>query len=214
MIDVSTNDIKAELLAEKLVVIIRGVKSGDMPSLFEALDGAGVRFAEITLNTDGALDSIAAMRRKYEGRIHVGAGTVIDIDLLKQALDAGAKYIVTPNTNPEVVRYCVERGILILPGAMTPSEVATITMLGADTIKLFPANSLGAGYLKELRGPYSGVKLFPVGGITLENMPDFLKAGAAGFGIGGSICNPGLIAEGRFDEITNNARKYVETAKS
>jgi len=101
-----------------------------------------------------------------------------------------------------------------LPGAMTPSEVATITMLGADTIKLFPANSLGAGYLKELRGPYSGVKLFPVGGITLENMPDFLKAGAAGFGIGGSICNPGLIAEGRFDEITNNARKYVETAKS
>ena len=214
MINVTDSAIYTSLLREKLAVIIRNVSSSDMPLLFDALDRAGARFTEVTMNTEGAERSISAMREKYDGRIYVGAGTVLTLGRLREALAAGAQYIVTPNTNPEVIRHCAERGILVIPGAMTPSEIAAATAHGATMIKLFPANSLGAGYLKELSGPFAGVKFFPVGGITLENIPDFLRAGAVGFGIGGSICNLGLISQGKFGEIEKAAVQYVQAAKA
>ncbi|MFD2117855.1 bifunctional 4-hydroxy-2-oxoglutarate aldolase/2-dehydro-3-deoxy-phosphogluconate aldolase [Paenibacillus yanchengensis] len=201
-----------QLFKYKIVAIVRGIAQKDADSVIQALYNGGIRFVEVTMNTDGALQIIEKWRRDYDGKMFVGAGTVLNVELAKQAVAAGAQFIVTPNTEEAVIRYGVEHNVAMYPGAMTPSEIVRAWESGAQTIKVFPAGTLGISYIKELQGPLSHVPLMATGGVNLSNMDEYYAAGAKAFGIGGQLINKEWIAEGKFDQLEALARQFSETA--
>ena len=157
-------------------------------------------------------ENIAALVREFPDA-HIGAGTVLRVDQVVCAAKAGAKYIISPDTNPDVIKKTKELGLLSIPGAFTPTEAALGHRLGADFIKLFPIGTLGKDYLKAISAPLSNVRFLAVGGVDVNNARDYIKAGAVGIGIGSGIASPAVIKAGRFDEITANAKKYIEEVK-
>ena len=143
----------------------------------------------------------------------VGAGTVTTTELVELTAKAGGKFIISPDTNPDVIRRTRELDMVSMPGALTPTEIMTAHRAGADYVKLFPAGDLGPNYVKAVRAPISHVKMTAVGGINEKNMADFLKAGVCGFGIGGNLANKAWIEAGEFDKITETARAMVAVVK-
>ena len=144
----------------------------------------------------------------------MGAGTVTSLEMLEGAYNAGAKFIVSPDTNPEVIKATVEKGMVSMPGAMTPTEIITAYKCGADFVKVFPVLNLGADYIKAVRGPYNHIPLLAVGGVNEKNMGDFIKAGACGVGVGGNLVNKDWIAKGEFEKITELAKEFVKVSCS
>lgn len=197
----------------KIIAIFRGVSGSDADRAAEALVRAGIKLMEVTMNTPGALQNVADWRKRYEGTVLIGAGTVLDLAMAKQAVEAGAEFLVSPNLDEEVVRYGVEQGISVIPGAMTPTEIVRAWKAGAAAVKLFPMASLGLKYLKDVRAPLDSIPLVVTGGVNLDNIADFLAAGAVGVGLGSNLVDKKLIADGKYDELEANARKYAEAAK-
>jgi 2-dehydro-3-deoxyphosphogluconate aldolase/(4S)-4-hydroxy-2-oxoglutarate aldolase len=170
-----------------VVAIGRRVAAGEVSSIAGALVDGGVRAFELTLNDpeDDALRAIEAAARVGPGLgVEIGAGTVLSIGAAGRAVDAGAAFLVMPHLDPELVRWAAERGIPALPGCATPTEILTAWRAGAAAMKVFPASSLGPSFLRECRGPFPGLPLLPTGGVTLENAPSFIAAGAIGVGMG------------------------------
>lgn len=201
-------------LETRVIAIIRGVPKIYLRPLIEAMEKGGIRFAEITLNSESALDSIREMRSVFEGRMHIGAGTVTDLGLLRQALDAGAEFIVTPNIDPQVIEYCIEHDIMITPGAFSPTEMFQAQRYGSKFIKVFPAGSLGPRYIKDVLGPLGhDAQLIAVGGISSQNAADYIAHGAAGVSVGGSLCDMQRIESGDFDWIAMEAQKIIEACR-
>lgn len=198
---------------EKIVAIIRGIPAEAGDRTAQALAAGGIVFLEVTLNTDGAFGMIRRFSDQYAGRLHIGAGTVLSVEMAKRAIDAGAKYIISPNLDEAVVTYAVGQGVDVWPGTMTPSEMVRAHQLGASAVKVFPMGTLGVSYLKEVRAPLGHIPMITTGGVQLDNIQDFLRAGALAVGIGGNLVNKTLIAQGRFDEIEALARQYVDLAK-
>ena len=161
----------------------------------------------------GLEDTLAAIRALRDTDMCVGAGTVMSPEEVRLAKEAGASYIISPNTNPAVIRETKSMGLVSIPGAMTPSEVAEAWSLGADLVKLFPAGVLGPAYIKALKAPLKHIPVTAVGGVTPENTPGFLSAGCAGVGVGGNLVSPKLVSEGRWEEITAAARAYAEAVR-
>jgi len=155
---------------------------------------------------------LRAMRDSVGDRAVLGAGTVLDIAAADEALAAGAAFIVSPHTDTELVREMAARGVVCIPGALTPSEVLSAWRAGASVVKLFPAGPVGAGYLKDLRGPLADIPLLPTGGVTLDNAATFIAAGAWGLGLGSALVAPDLVASGRFDELTRRAAAFARIA--
>ncbi len=202
-----------ELLKKnKIVAIFRGISLEDSAPAANALYHGGVRLMETTMNSENAVKIIPHMRRALPGDAFVGAGTVINLTLAREAITAGAQFIVTPNVNLEVIKYCVENKVPVFPGAMTPTEILTAWEAGSTAVKLFPMGALGISYFKEILGPLSHIPMVLTGGIDLENMHEFVRLGAAGFGIGGNLLRKDLVAAGRFDELQALAGKYVHAA--
>ncbi|TVY06703.1 bifunctional 4-hydroxy-2-oxoglutarate aldolase/2-dehydro-3-deoxy-phosphogluconate aldolase [Paenibacillus cremeus] len=199
--------------AVRIVAIVRGVEEQHILSLAEALKDGGIPVMEVTLNTEGALGMIEKLQEAYGDTMYIGAGTVLDVEDAKQALDAGASYLVTPNTDEDVIRYAVERGAPIFPGAMTPTEVVKAHKAGATAVKIFPGASLGIGYLKELMGPLNHIPMMAVGGVNEENIAEFMRIGCFGVGIGGSLVNLKEIAAGNFGWVREKAARLVERSK-
>ena len=141
-----------------------------------------------------------------------GAGTVTSLEMLELARQAGAQFIVSPDTNEAVIKATVDCGLVSMPGAMTPTEILTAHGYGADFVKVFPTSNLGASYIKAVRGPVNHVKLLAVGGVNEKNIADFLAAGAVGAGVGGNLVNRSWIAEGAFDRITALAKEFMINA--
>jgi 2-dehydro-3-deoxyphosphogluconate aldolase/(4S)-4-hydroxy-2-oxoglutarate aldolase len=197
------------LSREKIVAIIRGisVESGDATA--KALADGGIVFLEVTLNTDGALDMISRFRANYEGRLRIGAGTVLDLGQAKEAVAAGAEYIISPNLDEEVVYYGVEQGIEVWPGTMTPTEIVRAYKAGASAVKVFPMGSLGINYLKEIRAPLNHIPMVATGGVNLQNINSVLDAGAIAVGLGGNLVDKQLVKEGKFDELRELAQAFV-----
>lgn len=191
-----------------VIAIVRHVDAQFILPMAEALYAGGVRMMEVTMNTVGAADMICTLRAAYEGKMMIGAGTVTDMPRLQEAVDAGAQFIVTPNVCPEVISWCVSHDLLITPGALTPSEICTAAALGCRYVKLFPAGSMGAAYLKAIRGPLSDVHMLVVGGISSANLEEYLKAGAIGAGIGGGLCKMTSLDDAA--RITGEARALIE----
>jgi 2-dehydro-3-deoxyphosphogluconate aldolase / (4S)-4-hydroxy-2-oxoglutarate aldolase len=175
----------AELRAAPLVAILRRPRV-DIGVCAGALLGAGVRFIEVTIDSPGALAFLETAAKDFKGALF-GAGTVTVPDLAEKAIQAGARFLVTPNFNPEVIQVARSHRIPIFSGAMTPTEIFSAYQAGAEVIKVFPAATLGSAYFKELRGPFSEIPLMATGGINLDNAPDFFAAGATALGVGSSL---------------------------
>ncbi|MCZ8518105.1 MULTISPECIES: bifunctional 4-hydroxy-2-oxoglutarate aldolase/2-dehydro-3-deoxy-phosphogluconate aldolase [Paenibacillus] len=203
----------ALLESAKIVAIVRGVKETHILDVAEALLDGGVPVMEVTLNTDGALGMISRLQETFGGRMYIGAGTVLDVEDARAAIEAGASYLVTPNTDENVIRYAVAREIPIFPGAMTPTEVVRAWKAGASAIKIFPGASLGIGYIKELMGPLSHIPMMAVGGVTEENIGDYIQIGCYGVGIGSSLINLKEIEAGNYAWIRSKAARLAAGAR-
>lgn len=193
-----------------VIAIVRGVSAEFLPPLLEAFVQGGIRLAEITLNSPDALNQIAGARRRFEGRLHIGAGTVLNPSQATAALDAGAEFMVTPNIDREVIELCQKRKVLVTPGALTPTEIEYALRCGSRYVKVFPASAFGPRYLKEILAPLNSAKLIAVGGINAENAAQYIQNGAVGVGVGGSLCNSQRILDGDFEGIALDAKKLVE----
>lgn len=201
---------------KKLIAIVRGMEPDYMLSLGQALYDGGIDMIEVTFN-QSATDHYAAtvkgieiLKEHFQDRVLVGAGTVLTTEQVNLAKAAGAGYIITPSTDPEVISYAKEQNLVAMPGALTPSEAVAAWKAGADFVKIFPAGNLGPAYLKAIRAPLSHIPFLAVGGINEKNIPDFLKAGAAGFGVGGNLVNKEWIMNGETDKITQLAKAFVQ----
>lgn len=165
------------------------------------------------MNSPGAIDQISQLREVLGNSVDVGAGTVTSRAELELARKAGASFIVTPTVTAEVISAGVGHGLPVFAGAFTPTEVHFAHRLGASMVKLFPAHRLGPGYLRDLRGPFPEIRLLPTGGITPESIPDYVVAGAAGFGIGGSLFPADRLAASDWEWIVRRAVDYVAAWK-
>lgn len=203
------SELMQALSREKIVAIIRGIsaKSGDATA--KALADGGIVFLEVTLNTDGALDMISRFREEYTGRLRIGAGTVLDLGQAKEAIAAGAEYIISPNLDEEVIYYGVEQGVEVWPGTMTPTEIVRAYKAGASAVKVFPMGSLGINYLKEIRAPLNHIPMVATGGVNLQNINTVLDAGAIAVGLGGNLVDKQLVTDGKFEELQKLARAFV-----
>lgn len=170
------------VLSEKVIPVVRGLKADTATELADALERGGITTLEVTLESPGAVEAIAALK---ESSVMVGAGTVIDVVMAEAALEAGAEFFVSPHLDQTLVQWAAARKVPYLPGAFTPTEVATAMGWGATAIKLFPANACGPGMVSSLLGPFPGAMIVPTGGITAENARSFLDAGAVAVGVGG-----------------------------
>lgn len=178
-----------------------------------ALEG-GLCNLEITMNTAGAEDLIRLACSLVGSRANIGAGTVITLDQLDRALAAGASFIVTPALVPEVIRACVERNVPVMPGAMTPTEILTAWQLGATVVKVFPADQLGPAHIRAVKAPFPEIPLMPTGGVTVETLPAFRKAGADAFGVGGPLFDPKQAAAGNWDWFRQQAARFVDAYRA
>ena len=193
-----------------VVGILRNIPPESLQYILPAYQAAGFTSIEITMNSPGASGMIREACAQYGSSMNIGAGTVCEPDDLEAALDAGAGFIVTPVVVDTVIRTCAERKIPIFPGAYTPTEIYNASKLGADLVKVFPASASGPGFIKELKGPLPHIRLLPTGGVNLDNCIDFLKAGAAGLGIGGQLFDKALIAERNWKQLEEHLRQYAD----
>ncbi|MFB5662320.1 bifunctional 4-hydroxy-2-oxoglutarate aldolase/2-dehydro-3-deoxy-phosphogluconate aldolase [Alteribacillus sp. HJP-4] len=172
-----------------VVAIIRGAKAENIEEVAEALLNGGVRTLEITMETPNVLAAIEKLRTVYKDDLIVGAGTVLDPETARSAIMAGSQFIFSPTVNTETIKMTKRYGVTSIPGALTPTEILTAYENGADVIKVFPANLFGPKYLKDVHGPLPYIPLMPTGGITTENVHDYVKAGAVAVGIGSALVN-------------------------
>jgi len=208
-------EIVKSVLDNRIVAIIRGFAPEVCLKLAEAYVEGGIGLVEVTFNQKApetwkdTSAAIKAIKDRFAGAVRVGAGTVLTAEQLTLCEQAGGEYMITPNVNVDLVRECVRRGLVAMPGALTPSEAVTAFDAGASFVKIFPAGSLGPGYVKAVMAPLSHIPFLAVGGITPDNVADFMKAGCVGAGVGGNLTNKEWIATGAWDKIVDVARRLV-----
>lgn len=202
----------------KITAILRGIGNDRISQVIDALYAGGIRLLEITFNqkletklADTTM-AIRYARETYGDTMHVGAGTVMSVEELEAAKEAGAEFILAPNVNLEVIKKAVELDIAAIPGAMTPTEVAAAYEAGAELVKLFPAGNLGLAYCKAVMAPINHVPMIAVGGVDDKNLGEFLAAGFVGAGIGSSLTDKKMIAEKNFQGLTRLAERYMKAA--
>jgi len=203
-------DEQVRLIEESgIVAIVRFDRSEQLVQVAKAIKAGGVAIIEFTMTTPNALGIIEESAREFGDEVLLGAGTVLDAETARAAILTGAEFIVAPTLDPEVIEVCRRYSKVVIPGAFTPTEILTAWEWGADFVKVFPASFGGPSYLKAIRGPLPQVKLIPVGGVSLENTADFIKAGAAAVAVGGNLVKRRAIAEWNFAELTETARQFV-----
>lgn len=195
------------LAAERCSAILRTPHAAAVAPAMEAAVRGGFRVVEFTLNTPGALDHIAAFAARDD--LVVGAGTVLSTDDAERALAAGARFLVSPVADADVIRLCVERDVLVIPGVYTPAEMMTAWRLGAHLLKLFPGPVGGPAFLRSCLGPMPFLRIFPTSGVELDNVGDYLAAGAFGVGFVGCLFRPADLAAGNYDAIEERARQML-----
>ncbi|NMB20152.1 MAG: bifunctional 4-hydroxy-2-oxoglutarate aldolase/2-dehydro-3-deoxy-phosphogluconate aldolase [Firmicutes bacterium] len=202
------------LVDSGIVAVIRTKDGDELVSICEALVKGGVVGCEITMTSPGAIEAISKAARVLQGRAIIGAGSVLDPETARMAMLAGAEFIVSPVLNKEVIALCKRYGKIVIPGAFTPTEILTAWECGADVVKVFPATKLGPSFLKDVRGPLPQVRLTPTGGVDLENLGDFLKAGAVFVGVGSALVNKKMILEKDWTALAGLASDYVRAVQA
>jgi 2-dehydro-3-deoxyphosphogluconate aldolase/(4S)-4-hydroxy-2-oxoglutarate aldolase len=193
----------------RVIAVLRTPDGESAGRAAEALAAGGVRAIELTFTTPGAAEALRRARGLLPADVVVGAGTIRDRAQLDAALDAGAEFLVTPHLDRGLLAAMLESGRLALPGTFTPTEVAAALTAGATAVKLFPASAVGPSYLKGLRGPFPEVQVVPTGGIGPDDVRAWLEAGAIAVGAGSELCPPALVAEGRWDELSAAAERFL-----
>jgi 2-dehydro-3-deoxyphosphogluconate aldolase/(4S)-4-hydroxy-2-oxoglutarate aldolase len=196
-----------------IIAIVRAQQPAQVMPLFEALIAGGVRAIEITMTTPNALAAIREARERIGERALIGVGTVLEADTCRAAISAGAEFVVTPICRTELVAIAHAAGCSIMLGAYTPTEAQLAHEAGADFIKIFPADSLGPGYIKALRAPLPHLRIVPTGGVDVQNVADFLKAGCVALGVGSSLVSAKILQEADWPELTRRASALVNAAR-
>lgn len=202
-----------KLAAGRIVVILRGDFGGRETDIVAVLQTVGVNAVEVTLNSPNALAMIEQLAKRFGTQMAVGAGTVLRVSEVEQAAATGAQFIVSPNRNAEVIAATKRLDLVSLPGCFTPSEIVEALDAGADAIKIFPANTLGPGYVKAVRAPLNDIRLVPTGGVTPEKAREYFAAGAWAVGVGSELVGKDVWQTGNFELLERRAAEFVKAAR-
>ncbi|GAB1614105.1 MULTISPECIES: bifunctional 4-hydroxy-2-oxoglutarate aldolase/2-dehydro-3-deoxy-phosphogluconate aldolase [Mammaliicoccus] len=195
----------------KIIAIIRNAKPDDILPIVKSLYKSGIRAIEITMNSPKALESIELVATEMKDKVVVGAGTVLDAESARLAILSGATFILSPTLNKETIQMTKKYGAVSIPGALSPTEILDAYEYGGDIIKVFPTTSMGPEYIKDLQGPLPQIPLLPTGGIDLNNIEQFMKAGAVGVGLGSSLVNTKLEAnEEYYKNLEETAKQFSD----
>ncbi|MHA6625013.1 bifunctional 4-hydroxy-2-oxoglutarate aldolase/2-dehydro-3-deoxy-phosphogluconate aldolase [Pseudonocardia sichuanensis] len=203
----------AQLAATRVVAILRAENADRAEAVVDVLVEAGVRSLELTLTTRGALEVVERLAARVPSDVEVGVGTVLTAQEVDRSVDAGATFVVSPSVDQEVIAAALRRGVASYPGAFTPTEIVEAWKAGASAVKLFPAGSLGPGYLKAVRGPLPDIPVVPTGGVGAEDIGPWLSAGALAVGMGGPLIGDALSADGDLGALAERAGAAVAAAR-
>lgn len=193
-----------------VVPVVRASSAVEALLAAEAVGEGGIPIVEITMTVPGAVPLIRDLRKSASAGVLIGAGTVLDVDTARRCVDAGAQFLVSPGLNLATVEFATREGILMLAGALTPTEVITAWSAGSDLVKIFPCGQVGgAKYIKALKGPLPQVPLVPTGGVNLNTAAEFIEAGAAALGVGGELVQAEALKAKKRDVIVDNVRKFL-----
>lgn len=199
--------------AGRIVAILRGDWGGAEEEMVAVLETSGLTAVEVTLNSPGALQTIERLAGRFGARMAIGAGTVLHQEQVEAVASAGGQFIVSPNRDRAVIEATRRWGLFSLPGCFTPSEIVEALHVGAQAIKLFPAQSLGVDFLRAMAGPLPGVRFVPTGGVTPEGARTYLAAGAWAVGVGGELFGRGKVDDQRLVELRERAAAYAAAVR-
>lgn len=211
-------DFRTILQDQPLLAILRGIPEQDLLPYTQAILRGGVRFLEIPLNSPHALDQISLLRQEFGDQLLLGAGTAITVERAQAAMAAGAQFLLTPSSDIDVLAWCREHNVSIIPGALTPTDVSTCLRYGFDVIKLFPAGDMPPNYIRSLKGPFDTTDYIAFGGIRMDNLAQFMAQGYLGVGISSGLL-PAHAAQSRdwdavaahISQLTNALHQYKKT---
>ncbi|HEV7698809.1 MAG TPA: bifunctional 4-hydroxy-2-oxoglutarate aldolase/2-dehydro-3-deoxy-phosphogluconate aldolase [Pyrinomonadaceae bacterium] len=197
-----------------IVPVVRASSAEEAMKAIDAIREGGINILEITMTVPGAIEVIREVSQRYGSDVVTGAGTVLDPETARKCIDAGAVFVVSPALNVDTIAACIEAGVPVMPGALSPTEVVTAWNAGADMVKIFPAGAVGGPtYLKNLKGPLPHIRMIPTGGVSLATAADFIKAGAAALGVGTDLVDVKAIRDGNAHIVTERAREFVRIVR-
>ena len=208
------DDVLKRLEEIGVIPVVRAASADEAVAVAEAIGEGGIPVLEITLTVPGAVGVIAELSKRFGDQVLVGAGTVLDPEAAGECIHAGAQFVVSPALNLQTIELCNREGIVILPGALTPTEVVTAWNAGADAVKVFPCSAVGgAKYLSALKAPLPQIRLVPTGGVSLATAKEFIAAGAWALGVGADLVNNEAIRSGDRESVISAARNYVRAVQ-
>lgn len=196
-----------------VVAVIRAKDPSELLNVITAIERGGVKAIEVTMTVPGAIDVIKEVGQKLKGKVLLGAGTILDEETARLCILAGADFIVSPVYKQEIISMSKRYSKVVIPGAFTPTEILTAWEGGADAVKVFPATKLGPEFFKDMAGPFPQIRMTPTGGITLDNVGAYIKAGACFVGAGTSLTDRKMIEGGLWDELAEHAAKFINEVK-
>jgi 2-dehydro-3-deoxyphosphogluconate aldolase/(4S)-4-hydroxy-2-oxoglutarate aldolase len=202
--------VRDRILEIGIVPVVRAGSRREALLATAAVCEGGIPIVEVTMTVPGAIEVIRELAKDHSGKVLIGAGTVLEVETARRCRDAGAEFLVSPGLNLQTVEFAVREKMLILAGALTPTEVITAWNAGADFVKVFPCGQVGgAKYIQALKGPLPQIAMVPTGGVNLSTAAEFLEAGAAALGVGGELVQAEALKSGRPECIVESARKFV-----
>lgn len=201
----------AHMLQSGVVAVVRLNEAVSLRKAAEAVAAGGVGSFEVTLTTPGALDAVRDLVAAKIPGLLIGAGTVLDAAAAHAVIDAGARFVVSPTLELDVLKVCVDRKIICIPGGFSPTEILTAWRHGASIVKVYPSSSVGPSFISNILGPLPFLRMSPSGGMTLDNAAEWIRAGAVAVSMAQALLDPALIKNGAWDELTSRARRLVDT---
>ncbi len=203
-------EVLAKILEEGVVPVVRLSSAAEAMEVSKAIREGGISVIEITMSVPGALEVMKEVTQRFGKEVLLGAGTILDPETARAALLSGARFVVTPTLNLEVIKMCKRYSAVVIPGALTPTEILTAWEVGADLVKVFPISQVGGpSYLRAVLAPLPHIPLVPTGGVNAQNAGEFIKAGAAAIAAGGELVDKKAVAEKKYSVIVENARKFL-----
>jgi len=197
-----------------IIPVIRARSAEEALKIVEAIRKGGINTIEIAMTVPGAIEVIESLAKEASNEILLGAGSVLDPETARASILAGAEFIVGPCLNPELVRLCKRYSKIVIPGAMTPTEIVRAWEIGADVVKVFPVGQLGGpAYIKAIKAPLPQILLSPTGGVHLDNAGEFIKAGASVISVGSALVDKKAVAQAKFEVITRKAEQFIESVR-
>jgi 2-dehydro-3-deoxyphosphogluconate aldolase/(4S)-4-hydroxy-2-oxoglutarate aldolase len=208
------NETLAKILEEGVVPVVRVSSAAETFEVAKAIREGGISVIEVTMSVPGALDVMKEVTQRFGREVLLGAGTILDPETARAALLSGAKFVVTPTLNLDIIKMCRRYSAVVIPGALTPTEILTAWEAGADLVKVFPIAQVGGpAYIRAVRAPLPQIPLVPTGGVNAENAGEFIRAGAAAIAAGGELVDKKAVAEKKYSVIVENARRFLAEVK-